>query len=77
MLVPDDLAERWRLTDWSLANHAWSLHIALATYPIPKCFEIARQYEAFAVARKEFGQPAPARAKKKQQKKSKEQMELW
>lgn len=78
MSIPDDLAELWYLTDWSLSSRAWSLHIALCVYPVPDCFEIARRYERTMTERKEFGKPsAPAKKKKPKSPKQKEQMELW
>jgi hypothetical protein len=75
-ILPDDLAELWYLTDWSLSYQCWSLHIALCVYPIPQCFEIARRYERTMAERKEFGKPSVS-TKKKKKPKQKEQMELW
>jgi hypothetical protein len=77
-MIPDDLAALWYLTDWSLAYRCWSLHIALCTYPIPECFEIARRYERTMAERKEFGKSDHASKKKKPKRpKQKDQMELW
>lgn len=76
-MVPDDLAEMWYLTDWSLSYRAWSLHIALCVWPVPECFDIARRYERTMAERKEFGKPSTSTKKKKKPSKQKEQMELW
>lgn len=51
--VPDDLAARWQLSDWALSCLASPLHIALATYPVPRCFDEARRYEAKSAEVKE------------------------
>lgn len=45
-VIPDDLAGRWQLSAWALSRVDWSLHIALAVYPVPRCFDEARRYEA-------------------------------
>lgn len=77
-MIPDDLAGRWHLTEWSLALNAWNLHIALCVYPIPLCFGLARQYEAkiakIEAQRREMTQKHK-RPKAKPQ--PKEQLGLW
>lgn len=45
-VTPDDLCDTWDLTGWALIRRDWPLHIALATYPAPQCFDEARRYEA-------------------------------
>jgi hypothetical protein len=73
--IPDDIAARWIFTSWSLQRAASDLHVALATYPAPACYAIARQYDQALeelLARDAFG-AAPAPAKRKQQ----QQLELW
>lgn len=44
-MIPDDLAERWTMTETSLRCNEWALFISFATYPPPRCFDQARLYE--------------------------------
>jgi hypothetical protein len=77
-VIPNDLAERWYLTDWSLALNAWNLHITFATYPPPRCFDEARRYEAkIAEVQAMIAAKATPKPKKKKKPQPKEQLELW
>lgn len=78
-MVPDELVERWYLTDWSLSCRSLPIHIALVIYPVPECFDIARRFDAVGAGLKDFGQSTikPTKKKAKQSKKAEGQMKLW
>lgn len=81
--IPDDIAARWIFTPWSLQRAASDLHIALATYPAPACYAIARQYDKALhelAARDTFGAPKSPKERKKKapaKRTKQQQLELW